>query len=68
MMNEHRTIIELSDAEQDLVAGGCTPCEPVPVLLQGNDHLNFHANSPNTPAAENGFRGNGAQIVGICPI
>ena len=52
-MNEHRTIIELSDAEQDLVAGGCVSLEPV--LLTGNGNLNFHANSPNTPAAENGF-------------
>jgi hypothetical protein len=67
MMNEHRTIIELSDAEQDLVAGGCV-CETEPVLLQGNDHLNFHANSPNTPAGENGFKGNGAQIVFVCPV
>jgi hypothetical protein len=65
MMNEHRTIIELSDAEQDLVAGGCG-CESVDVLRQGNGDLNFHANSPNTPANGNGFRGNGAEIVGIC--
>lgn len=67
MTNEHRTIIELSDAEQDLVAGGCG-CILEPVLQTGNGSLNFHANSANTPAAENGFRGNGAQIVGVCFI
>jgi hypothetical protein len=58
--NEHRTIIELSDAEQDLVAGGCITCEPV--LVTGNGNENFNAHSPNTPAADRGFRGNGAYI------
>jgi hypothetical protein len=65
--NEHRTIIELSDAEQDLVAGGCS-CEAVPVLQTGNDKLNLHANSPNTPANGNGFQGNGAGIAYVCPL
>ena len=63
-MNEHRAIIELSDAEQDLVAGGCV-CEPV--LIQGNGDPNFHSNAPNTPAAENGFNGNRGARIG-CPI
>jgi hypothetical protein len=63
--NEHCTIIELSDAEQ--VAGGCG-CVPVPVLQTGNDKLNLHANSPNTPANGNGFQGNGAGIAYVCPL
>ena len=71
MTNEHRTIIELSDAEQDLVAGGCIVCEPV--LLTGSGKLNFHANAWDTPANGNGFNsdngnGNGAQIVLVCPV
>ena len=56
---------KLSDAEQDLVAGGCIVFEPV--LQTGNGSLNFNANSANTPAAENGFNGhngNGARIIG----
>ena len=60
MTNKHR-IIELSDAELDHVTGGCIT---TPVLVQGNNHPNFHANSPNTPAADNGFRGQGAFISG----
>jgi len=59
MTNEHR-ITELSDAELDRVAGGCIPA--VPVLVQGNGNLNFHSNAPNTPAADNGFQGQGAFI------
>jgi len=67
-MNEPRTIIELSDAELDHVAGGCG----IPVLVEGNGTPNIHANAPNTPAAANGFNsgngsGNGAFISGtIC--
>jgi hypothetical protein len=67
-MNEHRTIIELSDAEQDLVSGGSVS---VDVLRTGNGELNFHSNAPNTPAADNGFNGHnghGARIVTIYPI
>ena len=63
MVNEPRTIIELSDAELDQVSGG--EVAP-PVLQEGNGDLNYHSNAPNTPAAENGFKGhngNGARIV-----
>ena len=66
MTNEHRTIIELSDAEQDLVAGGIIPV--LDVLRTGNGSYNFNANSPNTPAADNGFNGHnghGARIVSL---
>jgi hypothetical protein len=65
--NEHRTIIELSDAEQDLVAGGCS-CDLV--LIQGNGDPNFNANSPNTPAAENGhgFSGNRGARIDCAPL
>jgi hypothetical protein len=60
MTNDSRTTTELSDAELDHVAGGFGP----PVLVEGNGSgkENFHANSPNTPAASNGFNsdnGNG---------
>jgi bacteriocin-like protein len=51
---------ELTDTELEAVSGGCVT---VPVLEEGNGHLNFHANSPNTPANGNGFNGNGASIV-----
>ena len=54
-MNEPRTI---EDAELDLVSGG----QPLNVLIEGNGRLNFHSNAPNTPAAGNGFNGQGAHI------
>jgi bacteriocin-like protein len=63
MMNEPRTIIELSDAELDQVSGGEVGTG---VLQEGNGHFNFHSNAPNTPAADRGFNGNGAQIVNLC--
>jgi hypothetical protein len=66
MMNEHRTIIELSDAEQDLVAGGIIPVEHA--LQTGNGELNYHSNAWDTPAADNGFKGHnghGARIVAL---
>jgi len=53
MVNEPRTIIELSDAELDQVSGG--EVAP-PVLQEGNGNLNFHSNAPNTPAADRGFK------------
>jgi hypothetical protein len=54
-MSEPRTIVELPDAELDAVSGGLG----TPVLVEGNGHENFHSNAPNTPAAQNGFNGNG---------
>jgi bacteriocin-like protein len=63
MMNEPRSIIELSDAELDQVSGGQVGTG---VLQEGNGNLNFHSNAPNTPAADHGFKGNGAQIVNLC--
>jgi hypothetical protein len=61
-MNEPRTIIELSDAELSLVSGG--EVGALHVLQEGNGHLNFNSNAPNTPAADRGFNGNnGARIV-----
>ena len=49
---------ELTDAELEAVSGG----QIVPHLVEGNDRPNFHAHSPFTPAAANGFNGNGAFI------
>jgi hypothetical protein len=46
------------------VSGGTDPIGRT-VLMEGNGKLNFHANSPNTPAAQNGFNGNGATITFI---
>jgi len=67
MTNENRTIIELSDAELDHVAGGLGTA---PVLVEGNGRENFHSNAPNTPANGNGFNsdngnGKGAFISSI---
>jgi hypothetical protein len=59
MTNEPRSILELSDVELDQVTGGTGT---VPVLVEGNGRENFHSNAPNTPAAQNGFNGNGAFI------
>jgi hypothetical protein len=58
MTNERRTF-ELSDAELDHVSGGTGTA---PVLVEGNGTENFQSNAPNTPAAQNGFKGNGASI------
>ena len=66
MTNEHRTIIELSDAELDHVAGGIIPV--VQVLQTGNGKYNFNANAWDTPAADHGFNGHndhGARIVSL---
>jgi hypothetical protein len=53
---------ELTNEELDHVAGGI-----IAVLLTGKDALNFHANSPNTEAAENGLspdkQNDGAHVV-----
>ena len=76
MTNEHRTIIELSDAEQDLVAGGSIVCEPV--LHTGSGKLNFNANAWDTPANGDGFSGYdpfmwgrviiGAVVIGLMAV
>jgi hypothetical protein len=58
--NEPRTITEVSDAELDHVTGGALGR---PFLIEGNGNPNIHANSPFTPAAENGFNGKGASIL-----
>jgi hypothetical protein len=61
-MKESRTIIELSDAELDHVAGGFIM---VPLLFKGNGDPNFNANSPFTPAADNGFNGHNGHGASI---
>jgi hypothetical protein len=54
--------IEVSDAELDLVSGGLGTS----FLVEGNGKPNYNANAPFTPAADNGFRGNGAHISEPC--
>ncbi len=53
MMNEHRTIVELTDAELDYVVGGQG------VLVNSGAFIVENANAPNTPANGNGFQGSG---------
>jgi hypothetical protein len=60
--NEPRTISEVSEAELDHVSGGALGR---PFLIEGNGNANIHSNAPFTPAAENGFNGNGASILFI---
>jgi hypothetical protein len=64
--NEHRAIIELSDAEQDLVAGGIIPVEHV--LQTGNGNYNYNANAWDTPAADHGFQGHNGHGARIVPL
>jgi hypothetical protein len=44
---------ELTVFEREEVAGGMAG--DIPVLVEGNLQFNFNANSPNTPAADNGL-------------
>jgi len=61
---------ELTDAEVDLVSGGCEPSHHPLVLIQGNGVCNFNSNAPNTPACDNGLaqpKEPGA-FVGVCIV
>jgi len=67
MTEKMQGLRELTDAEVDLVSGGCDSLHPL-VLIQGNGNCNFNSNAPNTPGALNGLlqpKEPGA-FVGIC--
>ena len=53
-MSNHRAIVELSDAELDLVAGGCG-CECVLQTPAQCGKIVEQANVCNTPAANTGW-------------
>ena len=54
MTEKMQGLRELTDAEVDLVSGGCDSLHPL-VLIQGNGVCNFNSNAPCTPAADNGL-------------
>jgi hypothetical protein len=62
LVTNETSITEVSEAELDHVSGGALGR---PFLIEGNGNANIHSNAPFTPAAENGFNGNGASILFI---